>query len=134
MPDIFNYASPMESPGFRFWQKFIKWQHQIDLALAPLNLTQPTFSILAIIAWLSQENSTLATKYVRQKVVVDMSGMQKMQISLILQRLNKNNLIKILPYPLDLREKQLELTPKGIDILKKAIILVENIDIKYLVD
>lgn len=133
MPDIFTHSSPMESPGFRFWQTFLKWQHQIDIILAPLNLTQPSFSILAIIGWQSQKNLPISTKYVRQKVIVDMSGMPKMQVSLTLQRLKKKNLIKIIPYPLDLREQQVELTQEGVDTLSKAIVLVEKVDNCFLV-
>ncbi|MGB9038184.1 MAG: MarR family transcriptional regulator [Acinetobacter calcoaceticus] len=131
-PDIFTHASPMESPGFRFWQTFIKWQRQIDIILAPLDLTQPSFSILAIIGWQLQQNISISNKYVRQKVIVDMSGMPKMQVSLILQRLKKSKLISISPYPLDLREQQVELTQAGLIALSKAIVLVEEVDKKIL--
>lgn len=134
MPVIFNHPSPLNSPGFIFWQKFIKWQRQIDIVLAPLDLTQASFSILAITGWLSQNNSHISTQYVRQKVVVDMSGMQKMQVSLILQGLKKKKLILMTPYLMDLREQQIELTPEGIDTLAKAIVLVEQVDQKFLVE
>lgn len=133
MPDIFTHASPVESPGFKFWQTFLKWQRQIDIVLAPLNLTQTSFSILAVIGWLSQTNSRISTQHVRQKVIVDMSGMPKMQVSLILKRLNKKKLILITPYLLDLREQQIELTQEGIDTLAKAIVLVEEVDKEFLV-
>lgn len=89
--DIFTHTSPVESIGFRFWQTFIKWQRQIDIVLAPLDLTQPSFSILALIGWQLQQNISISSQHVRQKVIVDMSGMPKMQVSLILQRLKKVN-------------------------------------------
>ena len=129
----FTHESPMQSPGFRFWQLFLKWQRKVDFVLVPFNLTQPSFSILAIIGWQAEQNKAAASsKQVRQKIVVDMSGMQKMQVSLILQRLKKNGLIKITPFPLDLREQQIELTSQGEDILAKTIVLVEQVDKKYL--
>ncbi|ODL91680.1 hypothetical protein AXH23_14225 [Acinetobacter pittii] len=122
----------MESIGFRFWQTFIKWQRQIDIVLAPLDLTQQNFSILALIGWQLQQNVSISTPYIRQKVIVEMSGMPKMQVSLILQRLKKSKLITISPYPLDLREQQVELTDEGLDLLRKAITLVEEVDNKTL--
>ncbi|AZB89902.1 hypothetical protein DKE41_001035 [Acinetobacter pittii] len=122
--DIFTHTSPVESIGFRFWQTFIKWQRQIDIVLAPLDLTQPSFSILALIGWQLQQNISISSQHVRQKVIVDMSGMPKMQVSLILQRLKKSKLITISPYPLDLREQQVQLTDEGLAVLRKAITLV----------
>ncbi len=131
--EVFTFTSPMQSPGFRFWQVFLKWQRKVDLVLAPFNLTQPSFSILAITGWLSEQNkSTISSTKVRQKVIVDMSGMPKMQVSLILQRLKKNQLIQISPYPFDLREQQVELTQFGGETLEKTIRLVEQMDQKYL--
>ncbi|MEH1711480.1 MarR family winged helix-turn-helix transcriptional regulator [Acinetobacter pittii] len=130
--DIFTHTSPVESIGFRFWQTFIKWQRQIDIVLAPLDLTQPSFSILALIGWQLQQNISISSQHVRQKVIVDMSGMPKMQVSLILQRLKKSKLITISPYPLDLREQQVQLTDEGLAVLRKAITLVEEVDNKTL--
>lgn len=131
-PNIFTHTSPMESIGFRFWQTFIKWQRQIDIVLAPLDLTQPNFSILAIIGWQLQQSVSISNPYIRQKVIVEMSGMPKMQVSLILQRLKKSKLITLSAYPLDLREQQVKLTDEGLDVLRKAIALVEEVDNKTL--
>ncbi|EJB0230113.1 TPA: hypothetical protein RUZ21_003409 [Vibrio cholerae] len=131
--DVFTFTSPMQSPGFLFWQIFLKWQRKVDLVLAPFNLTQPSFSILAITGWLAEQNkATISSAQVRQKVIVDMSGMPKMQVSLILQRLNKSQLVKISPYPLDRREKLVELSSLGEETLTKTIRLVEMVDQEYL--
>jgi DNA-binding MarR family transcriptional regulator len=101
--------------------------------LTPFNLTQPSFSILTIVGWQAKQNiASVSSSHVRQKVVVDMSGMPKMQVSLILQRLKKSKLINISPYLLDLREQQVELTRDGKERLAKTICLVEVIDEKYL--
>ena len=103
--EVSSFLSPMQSPG---------WQRKVDLVLTPFNLTQPSFSILTIVGWQAKQNiASVSSSHVRQKVVVDMSGMPKMQVSLILQHLKKSKLINISPYPLDLREQQVELTRDG---------------------
>ncbi|SMB45817.1 putative Uncharacterized HTH-type transcriptional regulator YdcH [Serratia proteamaculans] len=129
----FSHSSPMESPGFRFWQTFLQWQRQIDIALTPYNLTQQSFSILAVIGWLSRQNY-LATqdRTVRQKMIVEKSGVQKMQISLILRKLEQGQMITVQPFLLDRRERLITLTPYGVRILKEALPLVEKEDKRFL--
>ncbi|CAI2467634.1 hypothetical protein V2T44_18270 [Serratia ficaria] len=129
----FSHSSPMESPGFRFWQTFLQWQKQIDIALAPYNLTQQSFSILAVIGWLSKQNYLVTgDSAVRQKMIVEKSGVQKMQISLILRKLEQGQLIAVRPFLLDRRERLITLTPHGVRMLKEALPLVEKEDRRFL--
>ncbi|MCC4107169.1 MarR family winged helix-turn-helix transcriptional regulator [Serratia ureilytica] len=129
----FSHCSPMESPGFRFWQTFLRWQRQIDLALAPYHLTQQSFSILAVIGWLSKQNyQATLDGAVRQKMIVEKSGVQKMQISLLLRKLEQEQLITVQPFLLDRRERLITLTPHGLRTLKKAVPLVEQEDKRFL--
>ncbi|EJR1734657.1 MarR family transcriptional regulator [Salmonella enterica] len=130
---LFSHSSPMESPGFRFWQTFLQWQRQIDIALAPYNLTQQSFSILAVIGWLSKQNyQTTQNDAVRQKMIVEKSGVQKMQISLLLRKLEQGQLITVQPFLLDRRERLITLTPQGFRTLKEALPLVEKEDKRFL--
>lgn len=126
LSETYIYDSPGSSPGFRFWQDFIKWQSNIDTVLIPFNLTQPSFSILAITGWMSLNNDE-----VRQKMVVQESGMDKMQVSLILQRLLKNKYVDIKQFEHDKRERIVQITDDGKMILSKTIPLVEEVDLKY---
>ena len=128
-----EYISPMESPGFRFWQTFLSWQKQIDVALAPYDLTQPSFSVLAITAWLSDQNHRITNqRTVRQKIIVEITKLNKMQVSQLLQRLVGGGLVTVDPYGLDRRERLVALTEKGWDILRKTVVLVENTDRDFL--
>lgn len=128
-----EYPSPMDSPGFRFWQTFLNWQRRIDVVLAPYDLTQPSFSLLAISAWLSDESrKATQQRAVRQKIIVEMSRLSKMQVSQLLQRLNNSGLVTVEPYELDRRERLIELTEKGWSILRKTIVLVEATDREFL--
>lgn len=130
---IFSHRSPMDSPGFRFWQTFLQWQRQIDIALAPYNLTQQSFSILAVIGWLSEQNyQATQNSAVRQKMIVEKSCVQKMQISLLLRKLEQGQLITVQPFLLDRRERLITLTPHGLRMLKEAIPLVEKEDKRFL--
>ncbi len=121
-----KHKNPMVSPGFRFWQTFLSWQRQIDVALAPYDLTQPSFSILAILGWLSDRNYAATQQFaVRQKVIVEMAQLSNIQVSQLLQRLATGGLIGAIPYELDRRERQFEMTEKGRELLRKAIEIVE---------
>lgn len=124
-----KYKSPLESPGFKFWQAFLDWQRQIDTALVPYHLTQASFSLLAVTAWLSEENYKLTTqRTVRQKVIVEMSSLNKMQVSQLLKKLLRIQLITIEPFELDRREHLVSLTVSGWEVLKKSVVIVEKID------
>lgn len=128
-----EYPNPMDSPGFRFWQTFLNWQRRIDVVLAPYDLTQPSFSLLAISAWLSDEShKATQQRAVRQKIIVEMSRLSKMQVSQLLQRLSNSGLVTVEPYELDRRERLIELTEKGWSILRKTIVLVEATDREFL--
>jgi DNA-binding MarR family transcriptional regulator len=124
-----THKGPQDSVGFRFWQAFLSWQRSVDVVLAPYDLTQPTFSILAIAGWLSEQNR-LATNHttVRQKIIVEMSQLPKMQVSQLLQRLLTSGLIQVEPYSMDRRERLVVLTPKGWTLLKTTMPLVEATD------
>lgn len=123
------YDSPMKSPGFSFWQTFLSWQRRIDTVLAPYNLTQPSFSILAVSAWLAKQNYKITKSYaVRQKVIVEMSQINKMHVSQLLRRLADRGLITISPFEHDRREHIVELTPEGWEVLKQTIEIVEKAD------
>ncbi|CNI17229.1 MULTISPECIES: MarR family winged helix-turn-helix transcriptional regulator [Yersinia] len=131
----FTHNAPMDSRGFRCLQMFQQWQRRIDIILSPYSLTQQSFSILAMCGWLSEKNYR-ATKCiaVRQKVLVEMSGIPKMQVSLNLRRLEHNNLITVQPFLPDRRERIIALTDLGICTLNDTLILVEEEDQRLLND
>ena len=57
--------------------------------------------------------------------------MDKMQVSLILQRLVKNGYVKIKPFEHDKRERIVKLTSSGKMALQKSIPIVEKIDLEH---
>ncbi|KPN61559.1 hypothetical protein AKJ29_18425 (plasmid) [Aliiroseovarius crassostreae] len=125
--------TPTQSPGFRFWQTFLNWQKNIDMVLAPYDLTQPAFALLAVSAWLSEQNkAATGQSFVRQKVVTEMAQLNKMQVSQLLKRLQAGDLVSITNYEMDRREKLISLTQKGWETLEKTVPLVEDVDRKAL--
>ncbi|SFU92480.1 DNA-binding transcriptional regulator, MarR family [Aliiroseovarius crassostreae] len=128
-----GFMTPTQSPGFRFWQTFLNWQKNIDMVLAPYDLTQPAFALLAVSAWLSEQNkAATGQSFVRQKVVTEMAQLNKMQVSQLLKRLQAGDLVSITNYEMDRREKLISLTQKGWETLEKTVPLVEDVDRKAL--
>lgn len=120
------YAGPSESPGFLFWRNFMDWQRQLNTQLKPLGLTQPQFSILAICGWLSREG-----KKVSQHDIVVFTGMDRMHISQIVSRLEKDGLVEKEVCSNDRRVNLVCLSAKGRALLEVAIPIVEVFDEKF---
>lgn len=118
-----TFEGPSQSIGFLFWQTFLQWQRECDVLLAPYNLTQPGFSILAIAAWLGREQDG-----VRQKQIANVAGIQKMHLSQILNRLIGKGFLETQISEQDRRENIIYLTPLGLETLKSTITLVEAKD------
>lgn len=115
----------MDKPGFKLWQGFLLWQAQVDAALLPYNLTQTSFAILSLVGWLTQDQDQ-----VRQKQITVLAGMQKMQVSLTVQRLLKFGFISVVSSDIDRREKIILLTERGKTVLEETIPLIDAIDVK----
>lgn len=83
------FAGPNDSPGFRLWRDFLDWQRQLNARLKPLGLTQPQFAILAVSGWLTREGEPIT-----QHGIASFTGMDRMHISQIISRLEKDGLIE----------------------------------------
>lgn len=117
------YAGPQSSPGFRYWHRFMDWQRQSNALLRPLGLTQPQFALLAVCGWLARD-----TGETRQADVLALTGLDKMHVSQILARLERDGLIARAAGSADQRAKVLTLTAAGEDRLAAALPLVERFD------
>jgi DNA-binding MarR family transcriptional regulator len=120
------YAGPQRSPGFRFWHRFMDWQRGLNAVLRPLGLTQPQFALLAVCGWLAREGDT-----VTQAGVVAETGMDKMHVSQIVSRLEREGLVARGTDARDQRAKALRLTPEGWTRLNAALPLVERYDTAF---
>ena len=121
-----RFEGPHASPGFRLWQQHQAWQRMLNAALAPLGLTQPQFSVLAVIAWLSREDAD-----VTQADLCRFASLERMAVSQIARKLGTLDFIRRAPSSRDGRAITLALTPAGRDVLASALPLVEDADGKF---
>ena len=98
----------------------------LNAALAPLGLTQPQFSVLAVIAWLSRENAD-----VTQADLCRFASLERMAVSQIARKLETLGLIQRTPSSRDARAITLALTSAGRDLLVTALPVVEDTDGKF---
>lgn len=120
------YDGPKNSPGFRFWQSFLNWQHQLNILLKPMDLTQPQFAILAICGWLTHEYNVF-----NQQDISEFTNMDRMHISQIISRLEIKGFIDKKINPQDLRTNLIGITSDGQQQLLLAIPIVEKFDKEF---
>lgn len=121
-----RHAGPGQSPGFRLWRDFMRWQRGLNAVLRPVGLTQPQFAALAVVGWLTRSTATTS-----QQVVIDLSDLDRMHVSQLLTRLERDGLIRRETAASDHRAKDLSLTPLGRETLARALPLVEAFDAEF---
>ncbi len=119
----FRYKNAEKSTGFLLWQVTNDWQHQINIALRPLKLTQAQFVLLAAVGWLDSHNV-----FATQKEVSIFSHIDVMTTSQVLRRLEGRKLIMRKNHPSDIRAYVLSITREGSVLLNKALEVVEDTD------
>ncbi|HDS1816706.1 TPA: winged helix-turn-helix transcriptional regulator [Pseudomonas putida] len=117
------YVGPSNSPGFRLWREFLDWQRQLNALLKPMGLTQPQFAILAVCGWLTRDCAQIT-----QHGIANFTGMDRMHISQIVSRLEKDGLIEKRTDPQDQRANLLSLSEAGHHQLRIAMPVVEAFD------
>ncbi|WP_410480655.1 MarR family winged helix-turn-helix transcriptional regulator [Pseudomonas plecoglossicida] len=120
------YAGPSCSPGFRLWREFLDWQRQLNALLKPLGLTQPQFAILAVCGWLTRN-----CEQITQQGIASFTGMDRMHISQIISRLEKDGLVEKRIDPDDHRANLLSLSKEGLARLRIAMPIVEAFDLAF---
>ncbi len=118
-----DFTGPQTSPGFQYWVNFMAWQRGLNHILRPLSLTQPQFALLATIGWRTRDGSNLS-----QQQLADFLHLDRMLVSQIISRLDRDGLITRKLAADDRRRKGLRLTALGITTVKKALPLVEEFD------
>lgn len=119
-----GFEGPHLSPGFLFWRDFMRWQRGLNEALKPLGLTQPQFALLAVYGWLNEKRRIDVT----QQVAADFVGLDRMHVSQVSARLERDGLIDRAAHSADGRAKRIVLTPAGRARLASALGVVEAYD------
>lgn len=122
------HEGPEKSPGFLLWHISTSWRRSIEVVLKFLDLTHPQFVVLATLGWLTKNGER-----VTQIAVGKMAGLDPNTTSQIIRGLEEKKLIKRVPSA-DPRAKNPLLTPKGSQLLIKALPAVEEVDDKFFKD
>jgi DNA-binding MarR family transcriptional regulator len=118
-----RYTTPRESPGFLLWQVTNLWQRRQRAALKSLDLTHVQFVLLASIVWLSRDDEPVTQARLAQHAQTD-----PMMTSQVVRTLEQKGLVRRAAHPRDSRAKSLQGTPQGLELAKRATILVEQTD------
>ena len=121
-----TFEKPQQSPGFRLWQTFLTWQRELNIVLQPLGLTQPQFSILAVIGWLTRDLAAI-----KQQDIADFMQMERMHVSQVVRKLEKIGYVERRASVEDGRVQLIHLTQSGVSKLEEALPLVEATDAKF---
>ncbi|WP_211880812.1 MarR family winged helix-turn-helix transcriptional regulator [Pseudarthrobacter albicanus] len=117
---------PESSPGFLLWNATLRWQRAIAAALGPLGLTHVQFVLLATTWWLSQTD-----RAPNQVQLSERTGSDARMTSAVIRRLEAKGLLERRPDERDSRAKIIHPTAEGIDLARRAITLVENVDHEF---
>lgn len=111
------------STGLLFIRVYNKWHSIINQELRKLGITHPQFVVLTTLNFLSQSDDN-----VTQVSISKMADMDVMSVSQIVKGLEKKEFIKKTVNPKDSRANAIILLPKGQEIVKLALPVVEKID------
>jgi DNA-binding MarR family transcriptional regulator len=124
--NTFSVEKPEESSGFLLWQVTNLWQREIKKALEEHNITHSQFVLMASIHWL-----TLYKQEVTQIILSADTKIDPMTTSTVLRTLQQKSLITRQEHATDTRAKVVVLTDLGKEIIKKAVVTVEDFDRKF---
>lgn len=124
--NTFSVEKAEDSSGFLLWQVTNLWQREIKKALEQHNITHSQFVLMASIHWL-----TIHKQEVTQIILSANTKIDPMTTSTVLRTLQQKNLITRQEHATDTRAKVVVLTDSGKEIIKKAIVTVEDFDRKF---
>lgn len=92
---------------------------EVDRAVAPLGLTHAQYSVLA-----SLYGMVRAGERPSQRQLADHIGLEPIYVSKLVRALEQAGIVERAGNPTDTRAVQLDLTPHGVEIAKRAIAIV----------
>lgn len=122
----FPFKSPEESSGYLLWQVTMLWQRAMKRELDNLDITHTQFVLMSALGWLSKANQN-----VTQIDIANHSNTDRMMVSKVLRTLEEKKVIKRKDHPVDTRAKVITLTPNGIELLQKALVIVHGVDTTF---
>jgi DNA-binding MarR family transcriptional regulator len=119
-------GGPADSPGFLLWRVTLRWQRAVAEALRPLNLTHVQFVLLASTWWLNEHDQTPNQLAIAAHAATDVK-----MTSEVLRKLEAKGLVIQRTDAQDRRARSIVVTATGSALVKRAIIVVERVDIEF---
>ena len=117
---------PEAATGFLLWRVSLRYVREVDRVCAGVDLTHLQFAMLALAGRLAREGQSVS-----QTMIAETSDIHPMQVSAVLKMLEGKTLIVRSRGTTDGRLKLVDLTPAGLEALKRAIPLVERVQIDF---
>jgi DNA-binding MarR family transcriptional regulator len=114
---------PGPTTGYYLWRLATRWRAAVDRALADVGLTHAQYSLLASLYGLSQ-----AGRQPSQRELADFTGLEPMFVSKLARNLEQAGLLERTDNPADPRAFQLTMTPRGNEVIRKAIATVRDLN------
>ncbi|SDP21432.1 transcriptional regulator, MarR family [Mucilaginibacter sp. OK268] len=124
--NTFSVDKAEDSSGFLLWQVTNLWQREIKKALVQYDLTHSQFVLLASTHWL-----TLQKQDVTQILLSTHTKIDPMTTSTVLRALQTKGLLQRQEHVRDTRAKSVALTETGKQVIKQAVIVVEDFDRRF---
>ncbi|GHT52930.1 MarR family transcriptional regulator [Bacteroidia bacterium] len=121
--NTFSVEQAEDSSGFLLWQVTSLWQRKIRDSLKQYDLTHSQYVLLTCLHWL-----TLHGQDVTQIALSSYSKIDPMTTSTVLRTLQQKGLLRRTEHSTDTRAKKIDITEKGKEIIKKAVVTVETAD------
>ncbi len=119
MFEAVSLGAPENAVGFVLWRVVVRYQREVDRALAPLDLTNLQFVTLALAAWFGRLGEP-----VNQTELARFGGIHPMQLSHMLKTLEQKGFIARKRSITDSRSKNVEVTRIGVTVLRQALPLM----------
>jgi DNA-binding MarR family transcriptional regulator len=107
---------PLVAQGFSKWRAAMRWQREIDAALAPLDLTHTQYLVL----WAGAAAQQAARDAVAQRVVAETAGLDPATTSQIVRKLEARGLLDRKPTSGDARAWRVIVSTRGAELLRRA--------------
>jgi DNA-binding MarR family transcriptional regulator len=122
----FKYQKADDSAGFLLWKITTLWQRKLAEVLHEFGITQTQYAILASLKWFEEKKEPTTQAHLVEHAKID-----KMTLSKAIRRLEKDGLVVREDSPNDNRAIQVRFTAQGREVIKKAVVAIENADEEF---
>ncbi|MFD7135812.1 MarR family winged helix-turn-helix transcriptional regulator [Streptomyces sp. NPDC059894] len=110
------------TPGYLVWRLSTKWRVAVDRAVAPLGLTHAQYALVASLYGMRRSGERPS-----QRRLADHTGLEPLYVSKLARALESAGLVERNRDPHDPRAVQLSLTDRGVDVARRAVVVVRGL-------